>query len=204
VPALLPPLDLVWDDVPDTLLALAACDLDEQLPPLPRLVAFHGEEPIALTVLRPLAAPDDLLPAVVELLALVVPLGADRVAVALPLRTERPAPDLDAPGPGDLGLLVGWADATGGPARVLSRIHPLASDEDDGRWWGPGTPLDPEPDGSLLRAVALAIEARDQLHRPDDELRPQLIRVLALGHGVALAPRAAVALDAFAGTPEMN
>jgi hypothetical protein len=193
---LLPAADLPWDDVPDALLALAACDLDDGGSPAPRLVAHRGDEPLALAALRPFA-PAAVLDPVIELLALFVPMGADRVAVALPCRLW----DLDAPPPVvseqdviDLrrrGVAVGTADGHDGPCRIEGSVHPLVLD-DVGEWgWEPPIGPDAEPQAPLLGALRVLLDAREELTTEPWELQPQLERLLLLGHELALAPAAA-------------
>jgi hypothetical protein len=177
---------LAWGEVTDTLLALAACDLDDGGPPIPRLAAFRREEALTISTLRP-HPPTGALDAVVELLALFVPLGADRVALALP---GPPGPAVDG-----VGLYVGTVDAGHGRARGAGAVHALRRDE-VGEWgWEPGAHDPSGAEGTLIGAIEVILDARDELLREPWELRPQLERVLGLGHGLALSPAAAEALD---------
>jgi hypothetical protein len=181
---------LAWEEVVDTLLALAACDLDDGGPPVPRLAAFRGDDALTISTLRPFT-PDGALDAVVELLALFVPLGADRVALALPVRDPGTPAGAHR---GEVDLYVGTVDARDGLARGTGASHALRRDE-VGEWgWGPPRPA-AGLDGATMGPVAVILDARDELLRSPWELRPQLERVLRLGHGLALSPAAAEALD---------
>jgi hypothetical protein len=200
---LVPETDLSWDDVPDSLLALAACELDDGSSPQPRLLAHRGSEPVAIATLRPFA-PHTVLDPVIELLALLLPLGTDRVAIALPCRlwpvdTSRPVvAEADGIDLRQRGVVVATADGRGGSCEVTAAVHPFTLD-DVGEWgWEPPVGSDGAPEAPLLDALRVLLDRREELATDHSELRPQLERVLLLGHELALAPRAAAELGVAA------
>jgi hypothetical protein len=191
----LPAPELGWEDVPDTLLALAACDLDAGGPALPRLAAHRGDEALAIATLRPFAT-GQLLDPVIELLALFVPLGADRIGFALPGRVwslldpippvlEDEGIDLRQP-----ALIVGTADGHERPCRTGAELRPFVRHE-DGEWgWDRPVAPDEAPEGPLLSALGIILDSRQELRFDRAGLQAQLERVLLLGHGLALGPAA--------------
>jgi hypothetical protein len=192
----LPAPDLCWDEVPDTLLALAACDLDEGGPVQPRLAAHRGDDALAIATLR-LFERGRILDPVIELLALFVPLGADRICVALPCRVwsllDPIPPVLEEEGI-DLrqhAMMVAAVDGGGdGPCDVRVAVHPFTRHEDGD--WGWEVPLAPDeaPEAPLLCALETILDARGELGFDRSQLQSQLERVLLLGHGLALGPAA--------------
>jgi hypothetical protein len=188
--------DLTWDEVPDTLLALAACDLDDGGPPLPRLVAHRGDVALGLAELRPFG-PGEVLHPVIELLALFLPLGADRVCLALPGRVwsldDPIVPVLEEEGI-DLrqrAVTLGSVDGHDGPARTEAGLHPFTLD-DVGEWgWGPSLGPDERCEAPFLDAMRVLLDARHDLPVAPAERIRQLERVVGLGHALALAPIAA-------------
>jgi hypothetical protein len=191
----LPAPDLRWDDVPDTLLALSACDLDDGGPVQPRFAAHRGEDALAIATLRPFA-PGRALDPVIELLALFIPLGADRICLALPCRLwslldpippvlEEEGIDLRQP-----AMMVAAADGRPAPCRVRTAVHPFTQ-HDDGDW-GWEEPLVPSetPGTPVLSALEIVLDARGELGSDRLQLRPQLERVLRLGHALSLGPAA--------------
>jgi hypothetical protein len=194
----LPSLELEWGDVGETLLALAACDLDEVGDAASRLVAFHGATPVAVVTLRPFAA-GEAVQALIEVLALVLPLGADRVAVGLPGR----AWSLDAPPPVDEDgvdlrrrvMVVTTVDGTCSPPAVVDAAYPLVRD-DVGEWgWERAMARSAEPAGEVGRSLEVLVAHRDDVEGSDGQLLEQFDRVLRLGHELALHPAAATFLE---------
>jgi hypothetical protein len=190
-----------WDDARTDLLALAAADLDVAATPAPTLLAFGGDEPLAIVTLRPFER-DELVQALLEVLALLLPIGADRIALSLPGRAWRldepvapVAPDLDLRRP---VVVVTTADASQGPCATTTTVHPVHVDDDGWRWLG-GFDAGTDDDGApAVAAMRLLLDARDELSHgvgPDPRLAAQLGRVLLLGHVLALSPTAAAALE---------
>jgi hypothetical protein len=186
---------LGWGEVTDTLLALAACDLDDGGPPIPRLAAFRGDEALTISTLRP-HPPTGALDAVVELLALFVPLGADRVALAGG-RGGTPGPVADPAGPPRRRRRALRRDRRRGGrlARGTGRSTPCGGTRSASGAGAPPRPAAGVDGATVMGAVGVILDARDELLREPWELRPQLERVLRLGHGLALSPAAAEALD---------
>ncbi|MFA9445701.1 hypothetical protein [Egicoccus sp. AB-alg6-2] len=203
----IPPLP--WTDATPALLDLAREDLADGLLPRPRLIAHAGNEAVGIAQLRPHV--DDVLPPLLELLALFLPLGADRLTLALPGRAwslEDPiAPvtdevDLrqrvllvigadagDAGDAGEAGEAGDAGDAGDAACRLSSHLYPLEQGVGGDGWrlgspWSP--PEDPEgPTGSALRVL---LEQRHQLagDATPHQLASQFARVLLLGHLVAV------------------
>lgn len=208
-----------WDEVELDLRVEATLALDGGGAPRPLLAAFDEHGPMAVVGLRPFDG-DGVLAALVEVLALLLPLGARRLALGLPGRAcepgpaggrapDRPAespvaggPDGRGPDPGADGtalLVVATAEALGGDEpRLTGRVLPLAHDGDCWQWREDAA-VDLDADawdvtramGVLLRAPALGTD------RPggDDDLRAQLGRCLLRGHTVALTPATADLLE---------
>jgi hypothetical protein len=191
-----------WEDARTDLLALAAADLDAAATPAPTLLAFGGDDALAVVSLRPFER-DELVQALLEVLALLLPIGADRVAVSLPGRAWRldepvapVAPDLDLRRP---VVVVTTADASQGPCTTTTTVHPVHVDDDGWRWLGGFDAGADDDDGApAVAAMRLLLDARGELSSgvaPDPRLAAQLGRVLLLGHVLALSPTAATALE---------
>ena len=203
------PLDpnaLSWGDAVSTLVALAADDLIREHDPIPTIVAFRGDDPVAIVGLRPFET-GDVGQALVEVLSLLVPLGADRLAFGGTGRIwSLDDPIVPVCEEGDLrqrAIVIALADAHDGPCRLATSVHPFE---------GTGTDLVLHPplevDGEGLSdaaeigpAAAILVGALEQrtelfeLTQPRD-LVAQLGRVLLLGHDLALAPDHAASLTA--------
>lgn len=189
-----PPVS-TWDEVPGYLLEVAHRDLEFSPVPLPSLVAFAGDEPIALGVLRPFDA-EGPVPALIELLALLLPLGVDRVGLTLTGRawsTADPVPPVCDEG--DLRqpvLLLVRADASHGPCTVSTELRAILPDEDQPAGWCLTDPLtgDELPEAPLVDALQVLLDHRNDLEGEASErdLVTQLGRILLLGHALALAP----------------
>lgn len=202
-----PATDLRFEDGEPMLLALLTDELELGRALAPMLFAFAGERPLGSVRLRPHDR-GELTTALVEVLALLLPLGADRIVLALPgrassLRDPIPPVTDDA----DLRqrvVVVVAADGHAGPCRLSTRLHPLAVDEQGRTSWLP--PIDPggPADAPALDALQVALDRRAEVAVPDErngELAAQLGRVLLLGHELTLAPpAAALVLTASAAT----
>jgi hypothetical protein len=196
-----------WDEVELDLRVEATLALDGGGAPQPVLAAFRGPEPLGVAGLRPFAH-DGLLTALVEIMALLLPLGADRVALALAGRPEPQAggavrivlSDAElAVERGALALLAISVEARGpGPCRLRSRLHPLVREE--GRWhWRPDDAADLDARScEVTSALATLVDGRGTLADEDPaagRLHHQLARCLLRGHRVALAPGVAARLE---------
>lgn len=162
--------------------------------PRPQLLAFEAEELLAIVGLRPFSPGHHQGP-LIEAMALVLPLGADRVSVALPARVW----SLDDPVPpvtpdADLRQRVLTQVTVDGHgharARVRTRLHPFAvrGDSSPGLDWD--EVVDPGPgEGWVPEALATMVEARAEIGTGSlDERRRQLVRLDELGHDVLLGP----------------
>jgi hypothetical protein len=190
VPDVLPPRS--WIDASAALLAFASDDLDSGGVPLPMLLAFEGDEPHAMVTLRPFE-PDDLLQALVEVLSLLLPMGADRLACSLPTRGPAgPGHEFDV-----RHLLLVMADGHLGPCRTTLTLRPGVSTAQGWQWDEPLEELS-MADTSLPAALSVLLDAREELVTgPSSELRlaAQLGRVLLLGHELIVAPSLARRLE---------
>ena len=196
--------DRPWTHAATLLLATAADDLEVGAAPLPTLAAYRGDEPLAITTLRPFGA-GELLQALVEVLALLIPLGADRVALSVTGRAwslDDPITPVDAEV--DLRarvLLLTLADAHDGACATRTEIHPFEQDA-DGWCFGPPLELgDHRPESGIDDALASLLDGRGDLvaNTTDQMIAAQLGRVLLLGHRLALAPDTAADLEGRTG-----
>ncbi len=192
-----------WDEVELDLQVEATLALDEGYAPEPLLVAFDEQEPVAIVRLRPFE-PDGVLQALVEVLALLLPLGARRIALTLP-GVARDVPDeapsaLTASGTPTALLVLATADALGqGPTRLRARVLPLAHDGDCWQWQEHDAVDVDADEWDITSALAVLLEAPAPLEaeaaQDRTQLQAQLGRCLLLGHLVTLAPPAADRLE---------
>lgn len=171
------------------LLDEARADLTGGAPVRNCLLAFAGEAPLLVAWLRPFA-PGAHKPALVEVLALALPLGADRLAVSMPGRMWSLADPIPPclPGVGDLRqrvVVVEEADASRGRVVAATTAYPYEVGDDGAPAW-----LDPLAEDAVVGPVAglLAQALAGGLTASDVELRRQARRLADLGHLVALAP----------------
>ncbi|MFP4234987.1 MAG: hypothetical protein ACLFUG_08665 [Nitriliruptoraceae bacterium] len=188
-----------WEEVPGYLLDLAHRDLSTGPDPLPSVVAFAGEDPLAVGVLRPFDQGGPV-PALVELLALLLPLGVDRLGLTLSGRAwsfDDPVPPVCEEG--DLRqqvLLLVLADASSGPCTVHAELRAIEPADQAAAGWRLSAPLvaDEVTDGvaeaPLAHALRVLLDHRGELEEETDDraLVGQLGRILLLGHALALAP----------------
>ena len=195
-----PPLTR-WSDAEAFLLDDATRDLAVGVGPLPVLVAAIDDEVVALGTLRPF---DDggPVPALVEVLALLLPLGVNRVALRLSGRawsTLDPIPPVsDA---GDLRarvLVLVQADGLSSPCRISCQLHELRPEPASQGWTLGAAIVDAEaaPVAPLIEALDILLDRRDELEEDvtGAALVAQLGRILLLGHELALAPELAFRL----------
>ena len=165
--------------------------------PRPHLVGFAGDTAMVLVGLRPFA-PGAYAGPLVEALALALPLGADRVSVALPGRAwSLEDPVVPVTDGADLRQRVLTQCTADGHRRdrpeVTMRLHPfdVATDDDRALVWAPS--LDPGPgEGWIPDALATLVGARDRVGGDTgmDDLVRQLVRLERLGHEVLLPDHA--------------
>jgi hypothetical protein len=206
-PADLEPADEpTFETAEPLLLRLLAEDLEEGRGLAPSLLAFAGERPLGLVRLRPHGT-GEAVQALLEILALLLPLGADRIVLVLPGRvwsSEDPIPPVTAEADLRQPVVVAVvADAHPGPCCVGVRLHPFDIDDRGRCSWQPAV----EPDGTLEAPVVAALQVLldhgDDVRRTAEsgaQLAAQFGRVLLLGHEVSLAaPVAGTLLTASAG-----
>jgi hypothetical protein len=189
-----------WDEVELDLRFEATLQLDDGSVPEPLLAAFGGDGPVAVVRLRPFDT-GGVLPALVEVLALLLPLGVQRLALGLPGEV-REAPD--GPTGQTPGAVVVFATAQvvpGGGVDLGGRVLPLDFDGDCWQWRDEGT-VDLDADGwEVTRALAVLLEShRAAPAAPLDDrelhtLQAQLGRCLLLGHEIRFAAGAADLLE---------
>lgn len=202
-----------WDEVELDLKVETMLALDEGAVPAPLLVAFDERDQVAVVGLRPFD-PEGVLQALVEVLALLLPLGTRRVALGLPGRVRDvegpggPEPGTAAPPeagvapPPDGGPIL--VVATGGldgdaEVRLGARVLPLA--HDGACWqWRDDEAIDIDAHAwDVTRALGALLDPDagmvDRGVRDRAELQAQLARCLLLGHTVALSGEVADELE---------
>jgi hypothetical protein len=178
-----------WERLEDLFVGCATKDLEACGEVDPVLAAYRGEEALFLAWLRPFekGCYDGPL---IELLALAMPLDADRLALSIAARAwslEDPIPPVTEDA--DLRqriLVVHVVDGAASPVRTASAIHPFDLGPEGVSWgevqrFGPG-------EGWIPRALEVSIASRHQLQAPDSEIRKQAERVIDLGHKLYVAP----------------
>lgn len=176
-----------WDEVERFLVGEAEMDLKETGAVRPCLVGSRGDRGIVLAWLRGFKR-GAYHAAFVELIALAVPLGVDRLAVSLGGRAwslADPVPPV-ADGAGDLRqrvLLVHQVDGHRRRAETTTRIHPFSLRGGEIHWEEPLNPGPPE--GWIPGALEVAIGQRHALQSDDETIREQAERCAALGHVLA-------------------
>ena len=184
-----------WHELERFLLEDARRELAAGGFPLPVLAAAVDDEVVALGVLRPC---DDTgpVPALVEVLALLLPLGVNRVALRFSGRawsTLDPIPPVSD----DVDLrarviVLVRADGLDRPCAIATQLHecrpePTAPEHA----LGPAIVTeDAQPVAPLLEALGILLDRRDELvgDASGSALVAQLGRVLLLGHQLTLSP----------------
>lgn len=184
-----------WHELEDFLLDDARRELAAGSCPLPVLAAAVDDEVVALGVLRPCEDTGPV-PALVEVLALLLPLGVNRVALRFSGRawsTLDPIPPVS----NDVDLrarvvVLVQADGTQRPCSIATRLHECRSvPSSQGLTLGPALATDEEPPvAPLLDALGILLDRRDELEGDvsGPALVAQLGRVLLLGHQLTLSP----------------
>jgi hypothetical protein len=184
-----------WDDTEAVLREEARLDLERTGAVGPALVAFAGDHPLFLAFLRPFRRGHYHDP-VIELLALAMPLGANRLAMSVPGRItslEDPIAPV-VPGVGDLrqrGVIISRADAMGcgpgGEPVVEQVIWPYELLAGAVRWGPPLRTRDGA--GWIIDAIRIAAAHGGELPRVTPQARRQLRRCQRLGHDILASPR---------------
>lgn len=178
-----------WERIEELMVASATDDLQQVGEVTPILVAFAGDEQRLWAFLRPFAKGDHAQP-IIELLALAMPLDADRLAFAITGRLT----SLDDPIPpvtedADLrqrALIVEYVEGAGGSLRQDSVIHPFDVVGERVRWQP--SVAQQHGEGWLRDVLGCAVAHRGQLvaTTSDRDIRRQAQRCLALGHELYL------------------
>lgn len=178
-----------WEHRETYLLDEARRELEDGGHVRPGLLAVAGERPLLTAFLRDVE-PGRLVDALIEVVALAAPLGADRLALSLPGRAwslDDPLPPV-VPGLGDLRqplIVVQEVDGSAGPPRERSGAFPYDLVDGKVRW---GPPLrQPGTIGLLAATLLIAVRDRDRLRATDGELRTQARRCVKRGHLVAFS-----------------
>ena len=185
-----------WEDVEQLLIDEAAADLEATGEIRPCLAAFVGDDPLALAFVRPFER-GRYHDALLELLALVVPLGADRLALSMGGRAwslDDPMPPVIR-GVGDLRqrvVVITRVDGAGPEVTCGSSLHPFDCDGQSVTW---GTTLRERGEGWIADAMEVLVRDREQMRCPVAKVVSQLHRCMTLGHVVALSPAAQEWLD---------
>lgn len=178
-----------WDEwVVEFLRASADLDLRVDGFAVPRFVAAQGDRPLFLAEVRPFARGGYHQP-LIELMALAVPLDADRIAVGMTGRLwslNDPIPPV-VEGAGDLrqqALVLELIDGHEQPAEARSVLMPFSLHGDDVVW---EKAFDPGPaHGWIPSALSIMVDHRAELHLDREDIRDQAERCLALGHTLGL------------------
>lgn len=179
-------------------LARALVGLDVELgdEPRHRIAGFRGEEPLAVIDLRPFP-PGGIHAPMVEAVAGLLPLGADRLAAALPGRAwSMDDPVVPVSDDGDLRQRV-LMFTSARPGETTTWLQPFDLAGDLLTWHEPVLE-DSGCEGWVPQALEIAVQAG---WAPDaDAATEQLARCQSLGHHVMLAPAGADLVDAAAAT----
>lgn len=172
-------------------------ELGEQ--PRHRLIGYRAEDPLTVIDLRPFPAGGIEAP-MVEAMAGVLALGADRFATALPGRAwSMDDPVVPVSEHGDLRQRVLMLTTARPDEPVSSWLLPFDLTNGDELTWHPSVLDDGPCEGWVPHALGIAVEAD---WRPDpDAAIEQLARCTSLGHHVMLSPAGATLLDRSPTTP---
>ena len=184
---------LPWTRFEEVARHLVELDVDRGDEPRHRLTGYHGEEPLVVVDLRPFP-PGGVQTPMVEAMAGLLALGADRFAAALPGRAwSMDDPIAPVSDDGDLRQRVlMMTTAQPGPG-VRSWVLPF--DLDGGRLTWHAPVLEEGPcEGWVPYALGVATEAGWEAD-PEGAIQ-QLGRCAALGHTIMLAPAGEALLEA--------
>lgn len=171
-----------WHDVENWLRELAQDDVVETGDIRPTLVAFAGERPLLLARWRPFERGGGHA-ALIELLTLAMPLGADRLAVSVGGKAWSYADESgpDWPYPRDDRrhvLMIAIADAGKGQSRCT--LTPFDHREHRVRWGN--SLVSDEVEGWLVDTLSAPHDAVPSLQATVEDLAATAMRCIALGH----------------------
>jgi hypothetical protein len=183
-----------WHEVKHWLRELAQDDVVETGGIRPTLVAFAGERPLLCARWRPFERGGGHA-ALIELLTLAMPLGADRLAVSVGGNAwsyaDRSGHDQPYVGPSGQDwpyprddrrqvLMIAVSDDTTGGGRPRCTLTPFTHGQEGVRW---GDPLESdEVEGWLVDTLAAPHQAVPSLQATVDDLAATAMRCVALGH----------------------
>jgi len=189
-----------WEGRRAFLLDEARDDLERGEEVRPCLVAWRGDRPLLVAYLRPYRR-GGLVDALVEVLSVAVPLGADRLALSVSGRAwslRDPVPAV-IDGVGDLRqrvVVLEQVDGTSGRIAMETLAVPFRLDDRGRVTWLP--PVDGEETISRAStALAASIHHRGRFAAEPDRVRRRALACVAAGHLLALA--APVHDELFAG-----
>lgn len=179
-----------WERAEELLVTCAEGDLQDTGEVGPALVAFRGEQLLFVAWLRPFEKGHYHEP-MIELLALAMPLDADRLAVSFAGRAwSLEDPIVPVTPEADLRQrvhMVHLCDGWRGKPRTVSVMRPFEVDGGSVRW---GEPQRSEGgvEGWVPECLAVAIETRGTLREPLPDIVAQAARVSMLGHDLYVSP----------------
>jgi hypothetical protein len=189
-----------WTDVEELLVGLAGDDLENSGEVHPALAAFTGDTLAFLAFLRPFEKGCYADP-MIELLALAMPLGCDRLALSMGGRVwslDDPIPPVaDGVDLRQRAVVLHLVDGAE-PEASDSALHPFELTDAGVRWSPPVRDLG-RMDGWLAEALRIAVERHADLRTGDEEIRRQAARCERLGHEVHLGVEVAERLLAAPG-----
>lgn len=187
-------MPISWEVREDFFVAEATHDVTHGADVRPCLLGWRAREPLLVAFLRDCGG--GYVDPLIELLALALPLGADRLAVSFSGRAwsfDDPIPPVVA-GVGDLRqrvLVISSAALTGGAVRCESAVYPFGEHAGRVTW---REPLREPATGWVMDVLERAILRRGELAANRTTIRRQARRCVALGHLIGFAPPVAAAL----------
>lgn len=182
-----------WDDVEELLVGFAGDDLADTGEVGPALLACRGEDLVFLAFLRPFEKGCYADP-MIELLALAMPLSADRIAVSMAGRAwslDDPIPPVaDGVDLRQRAVVIQAVDGSGQQLRAWGSLHPF---DLEGRrvTWHDTLRHDELPEGWIGQALRASVTCREELVASSADIRQQAQRCIRLGHDLYLGEEVA-------------
>lgn len=180
----------VWSDLPELAADLARIDLDHDGTVRPTLLAFTGEALLVSVELRPHGR-DELLRPLLEVGALVLPLGADRLAhLAAGRIRSLDGPIVPAADGADLrreAAVLTRVDGSARPPQVQVDLWPYDQPHDGPPMLGTHLAVPGMPEGRVTGLLTAMVARGHRLGgRSAVEIGTQCLRLLRLGHELQL------------------